>query len=182
MDKVIYDINKLIIEINECKKNKNYFAALAVALILPDICSKVEQKQSNSKQTYIGWCDKWLSEYLPKISLSLSSKGTWGQIIYKLRCGILHNGENDINRKEYIFFDLVDFNLYICQDNSCCEYAIRIYNKIENGEVGHSKKMEINIDFNFLINSMINGVYRFLNKNNLQSKDFPSMTISLIDN
>ncbi len=113
MEYLNYNINKLIEEILECKSNGNYFAALTTTLILPDICSKIETKKLGERIKYGMWCERWLSNYLQKLSLSLKATGNWGQIIYKLRCGIMHNGENDLNRKDYDFFKLLSFNIFV---------------------------------------------------------------------
>ena len=61
-----------------------FFAAMIVALAVPDICSVSEYGDGKSEsQRYRNWCSKFLS---PRHS-TLSP-----ETVYQLRCGILHQG------------------------------------------------------------------------------------------
>lgn len=94
--------------------NKNYLSALALALILPDICGKIaypEIKQVNKRYT------QWYNEYIYKFEILNNIENlNWldGTMIYKLRCNFFHDGSSDISEymqdrynqkdsKEFIF-------------------------------------------------------------------------------
>lgn len=78
--------------------NQNYFAALTLALTLPDICSKLENPQLNTGPRYIDWFNEFLSRKYKR------QVGPQGQVhtflsggdFYALRCAVLHQGELDI--------------------------------------------------------------------------------------
>lgn len=84
--------------------NKNWHAALTVALTLPDICGKLESPQQASvKIRYSNWYDKYFKhgvfEKLPEdIRKFVSEKDSFlnGKDCYLLRCAYLHSGTDDI--------------------------------------------------------------------------------------
>lgn len=82
--------------------NKNYWSALSVALALPSMCSRVEFKGNKDylkkngeyldKKCYIDFCVKYLrSNYL---ECCLSSN--FANVLYNIRCDIIHAGEANI--------------------------------------------------------------------------------------
>ena len=177
-----YNFQKLIEEIQLCCNNKQYFAALSTALILPDICSKIESKQGIAQKEgkpYILWCNKWLAQYLPSVSFWSQYEGSWGQIIYKLRCGILHSGEADVCGKNYTFFDLLDFNFYV-NDGPFYAHPLKISIAQKTGGCGHSSTAKIDIDIRYLIYAIINGTQAFVEHYHLNDKDISFMSIQQI--
>ena len=56
-------IKKLITEINEALSNNLYFAALSLALTLPDICGKAEYPEKGSTSRYKLWYDEYIGQY-----------------------------------------------------------------------------------------------------------------------
>lgn len=102
-----------------------YLSALALALTLPDICSKIESGESG-KNAYSDWFNKHVTPYYfpdyNKIE-KLWAKGEgvspecldWpvfdGLACYKLRCSILHSGNIDIDSQESI--DIQHFELCV---------------------------------------------------------------------
>ncbi len=170
-----YNLQQLIEEIQLCSKNKQYFAALSAALILPDICSKIESEKGNTKKNgerYIAWCNKWLKN-IPSVHFHSQTYGSWGRIIYKLRCGVLHSGELDVCEKEYIAFNLRNFNFFINDDPSRNACALQICNKQENREYrdGETIEVKINIEIRYLINAIINGTKAFINSYELNENN-----------
>ena len=76
---------------------ENWYAALALALALPDICGKLENPVITSQKRYIAWFDKYL---LKIYTLSLFGNTTVflnGSDLYALRCALLHEGSEDIS-------------------------------------------------------------------------------------
>lgn len=93
-------MNKLINEIKRNLESHNYLSALALTLILPDICGKIiypEIKFSSIRYK------RWYNEYIYPYELSPlegNLHNNWvpdGFAIYKLRCNLLHDGSLDIN-------------------------------------------------------------------------------------
>ena len=77
--------------------NENWYGALAVALTLPDICGRLENPDSGSKQRYVAWFDRYmLDRYshprFPHVFLC-------GEDCYALRCSYLHEGGNNIEEQ-----------------------------------------------------------------------------------
>lgn len=86
----------MISEIQKAIENECFLAALALALTIPDICGKAEYPNaSGSKDRYVKWYDEHVGKYeccgenddMPYPS---------GEIIYSLRCCMLHQGNPSI--------------------------------------------------------------------------------------
>lgn len=93
-------VDRIINDIRAALKNDLYFAALNSALTLPDICGKVEYpEERNSKKRYIDWYDKEIGLYekCPRKHGSEEMPYLSGEVIYSLRCSMLHSGEPNIN-------------------------------------------------------------------------------------
>lgn len=90
-------VDMLVIEMNKVLNADCYLAALAIALMLPDICGKAEYPTENSvAKRYIGWFDEYIGKYekppkaddMPYLS---------GEVIYNLRNSFLHQGTPNID-------------------------------------------------------------------------------------
>lgn len=95
---------RLIEDMNHALDNDCYFAALAIALMLPDICGKAKYHKEG-RDRYIDWYDEYVGQYekcpkseaypdeseLPYLS---------GEVVFKLRCAFLHQGNPGIEEKE----------------------------------------------------------------------------------
>lgn len=78
--------------------SENYFAALMMALTLPDICGRLENPSSRSGARYINWFNQYMR---PKYSRAVGADQRMhtflsGEDCYALRCALLHQGEFDI--------------------------------------------------------------------------------------
>ncbi len=79
-------------------QNQNWYAALTLALTLPDICGWLENSAIGSEKRYVAWFDKWLlNKYTGYIGPN-QTKHVFlhGEDCYALRCSYLHQGEDDI--------------------------------------------------------------------------------------
>lgn len=89
-------ILKLVNDMRSALNAECYFAALAIALMLPDICGKAEYpKMKNGKERYIKWYDENIGEYdkCPKQNENEPvMPHLTGEIVYQLRCCFLHEG------------------------------------------------------------------------------------------
>ena len=102
--------------------NENWYAALFIALSLPDICGKIDNpEEKGSKKRYVAWFEKYIEPKYKYDSLQESTREdvlgvTKGQILgtlpdsqenpeilltgsdcYALRCAFLHEGNEDIS-------------------------------------------------------------------------------------
>lgn len=64
----------------------NWYAALYIAITLPDICSAIEYGQTTGPR-YCAWFEKYLPQYQGFLS---------GEDCYALRCSLLHEGQANI--------------------------------------------------------------------------------------
>lgn len=86
----------------------NFYAALSIALMLPDICASMEDPgPGKTQKRYEKWCDKWV---IPKFT---NSGTVWlsAQDCFQLRCSLIHSGSTQIEQTkrkgldEIVFFD-----------------------------------------------------------------------------
>ena len=81
-------MENIIKSIEKSLRDKNWYSALILSLVLPDICGKFEDAGKSSSQRYPEWFDKYLGE---KYKGDLSGKDC-----YALRCAFLHEGSSNI--------------------------------------------------------------------------------------
>ena len=102
-------IYKIINEIKSALINEEFYAALALALTLPDACGKAEFPNEKNRKRYIGWYDKYVGEYEkpPKVYQDNNSGIQFdempymsGEIIYSLRCSFLHQENPSIEKSD----------------------------------------------------------------------------------
>lgn len=82
-------------DIENALKNKSYFSALAMSLVLPDICGAAEYpNETSTAKRYIEWYNKYLGEYMSNDS---GNPYLSGEIVYNLRNTFLHAGSPNID-------------------------------------------------------------------------------------
>lgn len=98
----------------EAIKQGNLYAALSLALMIPDICgSLVDPGPGRSKQRYVDWYTAWL---LPKFTKEIGPSRERTVLIsaddcYQLRCSLIHSGTAEIEAgrnsalDRFVFFD-----------------------------------------------------------------------------
>jgi hypothetical protein len=80
--------------INSSLETKNWYAALLVALTLPDICGYLESPEEKSSSRYVRWFNKYMT---PKYTSNIGPNREKhiflnGSDAYALRCAYLHSG------------------------------------------------------------------------------------------
>lgn len=121
-------VNRIIKEIKVALDNECYIVALMGALTLPDICGKsAYPKLKNVGERYKRWCDTYVYpqiQHTDEDDKTLDCGITYlsGEIIYSLRCYMLHQGSADIEGEKC---DVEDFELLIQPKN---EFDIYIDN------------------------------------------------------
>lgn len=96
-------ILRIIDEIEKALNHDLYFAALNLALTLPDICGKAEYPSLRStRERYIQWYDKivGVTEKPPKRTEDEPEMPYLsGEVVYSLRCSLLHEGNPNLQKK-----------------------------------------------------------------------------------
>lgn len=87
-------IEMYINTIKKSLKNENWTSALAVSLMIPDVCSQLEYHDIKGVgNKYRQWFDDYLNEIINSWHPMMSSYD-----FYALRCSYLHAGESDISK------------------------------------------------------------------------------------
>lgn len=87
-------MKNIIDAIEKSLKDKNWYSALVLSLILPDICAKLEGSTKSSAERYAEWFDKYLGNSGRKYDQFLT-----GHDCYALRCSFLHEGHGNIEER-----------------------------------------------------------------------------------
>lgn len=86
-------IERLVQEIRTALKNELYFVALSSAITLPDICGKAAYStERSSRKRYILWYDEEIVKYEKNPEDKDDMPYLSGEVIYSLRCSLLHEG------------------------------------------------------------------------------------------
>jgi hypothetical protein len=74
--------------------SENWYGALSMALMLPDICGGIETPEKGSKARYIDWFNRYLLNlYTAPVGIELRMHVfLHGEDCYALRCSYLHEG------------------------------------------------------------------------------------------
>lgn len=76
--------------------DKNWYAALALALTLPDICNGLDEKKGH--RAFADWFEKYMSKHYISMVGPKREKSVFltGDDFYALRCAYLHGGTDEI--------------------------------------------------------------------------------------
>jgi hypothetical protein len=88
-------MKQFIESIRRSVERKNWYAALSIALMLPDICGQVESPNSGSKARYISWFQKHMAADYIKVIGKFPTVFFNGVDCYELRCAYFYQGEFD---------------------------------------------------------------------------------------
>src|SRR5262245_48997499 len=87
----------LLGSVRSAVREKNWYAALSVALALPDICAKLEDpSQNGSQKRYVAWFDRNLGDRYQRLVGGEPHTFLTGEDCYALRCAYLHQGDFEI--------------------------------------------------------------------------------------
>ena len=77
-------------------KQGNWYAAVVLALTLPDICGRLESPTTLSKTRYVEWCRRFIEpRYTAPTAIGPHTFLT-GEDCYALRCSLLHEGTTNV--------------------------------------------------------------------------------------
>lgn len=165
-------------EARNCLKDGLYEAALALALTLPDICGQVEYPSiTKVGERYTKWFDKFVD------SNALYDKffdefGAFQQLksqdIYKLRCSLLHSGDQDISSNTIDYFELVEPGKLGIGSNGKA-YGYQYGNETQSdGSIKHTAY----IDIKYLTEILCDAAEKYYNARN--PSDFEDHTLKLM--
>lgn len=79
---------------------ENWYAAITLALILPDICGSIDDPgKSKSQKRYADWFDTYVgNRYLAKKPDGSFEYFMTGKDCYALRCALLHEGSSSVEK------------------------------------------------------------------------------------
>jgi hypothetical protein len=80
-------LDRYISDINHAVDTGSPYCALALSLVLPDICGSIEYPNQKGRKRYIAWYDAWCAPI---------SQFVTGVDCYALRCAYLHDGADEL--------------------------------------------------------------------------------------
>ncbi|WP_455576967.1 hypothetical protein [Anaerosinus sp.] len=84
-------------------EDKNWYGALTIALIIPDICGCIDTPNSYSSKRYVRWFDQYVSHkyYLlqKNIEPGRDSVAISGSDCYAIRCALMHEFSSDLEKQ-----------------------------------------------------------------------------------
>lgn len=97
-------LENIISDVDKALDAEAYLSALALMMTIPDICAKAEYGDSLKRNSdrYI----KWFEEYIGQYNRAPIEEGETimpylsGEIAYRLRCSILHEGHPDVDKEK----------------------------------------------------------------------------------
>lgn len=135
-------VNRIIKEIKIAQDNECYIIALMGALTLPDICGKCAFPKAGNRERYTKWCNTYVYPQTPHTDesgrdLDCGITNVNGQIIYSLRCSLLHQGSSDIDGPKC---EVEDFELLIQPKNEFDIYVDNIGAIWANDDFEHRER------------------------------------------
>ena len=158
-------MNRFTRAIQMAIEDKNWYAALSLALIIPDICGKIDQPNVLPKNRYMDWANKW---FVPKYTSHIGPDRKEyiflnAEDCYALRCSYLHAGSENISN-EKIRKALEDFHF--------CEPP-------KNGNVEHMNQVDntLQLQIDIFCCDMVSSVESWLKT---RGSDYPDNTAHLL--
>lgn len=94
-------MHQLVAAIRTSISAENWYAALFLALAMPDICAKLEQPTSGSSgPRYRTWFDKYLSPLNTQNIMGREVMFMTAGDCWALRCSLLHEGTDDVGEQQ----------------------------------------------------------------------------------
>jgi hypothetical protein len=81
-------------------KSRNWYAALALALTIPDVCAALEapNRRTNGEK-YAAWFDEYLGAIYGQVNPDFDEPCLTGGDCYALRCAVLHQTSDDVSEQ-----------------------------------------------------------------------------------
>lgn len=145
-------LTPLLKDINSCLDHNICYAALSLALTLPDICCYIEYPESkpkDGKNNYIKWVKTYFMYKHPHYKDFMTATD-----FYVFRCAFLHNGSDDVSTQRSK--DVIDkFKLNWSTSNSI----------VHNNKIMEDGKTFLNLDVKIFCSEIVNSTEYFMNEN-----------------
>ena len=82
-------MQRIIEEIKGCLEHQYYFAALILALAIPDVCLSFEKSKDKKLKCYTQWCHRWFDT---DFDVDVA-------VVYALRCSMMHSLNNNVEEQ-----------------------------------------------------------------------------------
>src|SRR4051812_15968963 len=92
--------------------NGNLYAALSLALTLPDICGSLEEPGPfKAQRRYEGWCKAWLEPKFTRPAGGTIPSKIWisAEDCFQLRCSLIHSGSAEIPPNKQLVLSRFEF-------------------------------------------------------------------------
>ncbi len=91
-------MKNLLSALRRCVKEENWYAAITMALTLPDICGSIDSPgRRNSEARSVAWFDRYVSHAYRDTFEGVEYIFMTGGDCYALRCAALHQGTFDVS-------------------------------------------------------------------------------------
>jgi len=141
-------MDNIIKSIENSLQNKNWYSALVLSLILPDVCAKLEDNGKSSSVRY----PEWFNTYLGKKYDGFLS----GNDCYSLRCAFLHEGSSNIETQKAK--DVLDHFVFVANGAHCNRFS-----NCHFGDTKYDGKDFLQLSVNNFCQDMIKATKQWLN-------------------
>ena len=144
-------IERIISDCEQALDHNLYFAALSLALTLPDICAKAKYpNEKNNKKRYVNWYEEYIGQYEKSPRLSYEPDGLPypnGEVIYSLRCSMLHQGTPNVeaNKCNITKFELIVEKKKPLDIYACNSYGISYHEDEQNNKIITAREIRLNV-------------------------------------
>lgn len=122
---------------------KNLYAGLSLALMIPDICTSLEDPGPGKSQArYIRWCKAWVEAKFtsPARPNRPAKVFVSAEDCFQLRCSLVHSGRSDIEPKKQNILQRFEFF-----DDSCGSHLNWVEGTVLNG-VPQPNYLQLKVD------------------------------------
>ena len=156
-------MERILEEIERCQDNNCKFAAISLALMIPDVCAAFDKKGESYGKDYIKWCNDWIT--WPEIA---------GEVVYALRCSLFHSLDGDLDKQ-------VKYKEFLEKQKDEIEHFYRFFFPHEDTEepVIYQKTSDNKIQNTTCISLLTNGIVQAYKNFAKANPDFSHEYINL---
>lgn len=90
-------MKRFVESIKKSIEEENWYSALSLTLIMPDICSNLENPNTRTKWRYIEWFNEYVK--IDYLDMTKNVQKLAGVDCYALRCIYIHQGDDDTDEQ-----------------------------------------------------------------------------------
>lgn len=176
------DIDTLTLLFEEIEKHletKQYISALYLSLSIPDILGQLEYPKLKNRDSYIKWFDENVRNFFGFLPNDDFYRGGEcprmdGEVCYRLRCKLYHQGINDIEDKTKIneFVLCIGDEDFVFGNNAGIDYDFK--KSASEGKVAEIRYLYVSCKE--LIKGILNAAKIFVKRH--PNKDYPKIKVN----